>query len=580
MSDTVHASPQASDHGGPPRRLIIVGAVAAGTSVGAKARRNDESLEIVVYDRDRDISYSGCGIPYFVGGHVADADELHPRDPAWFAKRYAMDIRTSHEVISVDHPSRTIQVVDLTTGREFTDNYNTLVLATGARSIVPPMPGTDAPGVFTVRNVQNAEAIRAWILTREPKTAVVVGSGFIGLEMAEQLTESGLKVTIVERLPQVMPALDPDMAFRVEEELVRRGVSVHLGRSVTAIEVSDDTVTGVRLDTGEVLPADLVILSVGVRPDTTLALQVGAELGPTGAIKVDHTMRTTVEGVYAVGDAAESYSLITGAPLWRPLGSTANKMGRIAGDAITGGNLTHRGILGTGIVRVFELAVGHTGLSETEARAQGFDVEVIHNIKPAHATYIGGRELTIKAIADRATGRLLGAQAIGPQGVDKRIDVLATAISLGANAEDLFHLDLAYSPPFATTKDPIHYTGMALANALTGEAPLITPNELDARRAAGETLQIIDVRSGRDYAKSHVPGAINIPLAEIRGRIDELDPQTPTIAYCNKGVSGNAGQNILLRHGFTTVFNLSGGNSNYQTHQRGRVQAEAGQPRS
>jgi NADPH-dependent 2,4-dienoyl-CoA reductase/sulfur reductase-like enzyme len=415
MSNTVTASPPASDHGEPPRRLIIIGAVAAGTSVGAKARRNDEQLEIVVYDRDRDISYSGCGIPYFVGGHVADADELHPRDPAWFAKRYTMDIRTGHEVISVDHPSRTIRVVDLATGREFTDTYDTLVLATGARSIVPPMPGTDAPGVFTVRNVQNAEAIRAWILTREPKTAVVVGSGFIGLEMAEQLTESGLAVTIVERLPQVMPALDPDMAFRVEEELVRRGVQVHLGRSVTAIEASDDTVTGARLDTGEVLPADLVILSVGVRPDTTLALHVGAELGPTGAIKVDPTMRTTIDGVYAVGDAAESYSLITGAPLWRPLGSTANKMGRIAGDAITGGNLTHRGILGTGIVRVFELAVGHTGLNETEARAQGFDVEVIHNIKPAHATYIGGRELLIKAIADRATGRLLGAQAIGPQ---------------------------------------------------------------------------------------------------------------------------------------------------------------------
>ncbi len=580
MSNTVIASPPASGHGGPPRRLIIVGAVAAGTSVGAKARRNDEQLEIVVYDRDRDISYSGCGIPYFVGGHVADAQDLHPRDPAWFAKRYTMDIRTGHEVIAVDHPSRTIRVVDLATGREFTDTYDTLVLATGARSIVPAIPGTDAPGVFTVRNVQNAEAIRAWILTREPKTAVVVGSGFIGLEMAEQLTESGLAVTIVERLPQVMPALDPDMAFRVEEELVRRGVSIHLGRSVTAIEASDDTVTGVLLDTGEVLPADLVILSVGVRPDTTLALHVGAELGPTGAIKVDRTMRTTVDGVYAVGDAAESYSLITGAPLWRPLGSTANKMGRIAGDAITGGDLTHRGILGTGIVRVFELAVGHTGLSETEANAQGFDVEVVHNIKPAHATYIGGRELLIKAIADRGTGRLLGAQAIGPQGVDKRIDVLATAISLGASAEDLFHLDLAYSPPFATTKDPIHYTGMALANALTGEAPLITPSELDARRAAGEALQIIDVRSGRDYAKSHVPGAINIPLAEIRGRIDELDPTIPTIAYCNKGVSGNAGQNILLRHGFTRVFNLSGGNSNYQTHQRSRIQAEAGQPRS
>jgi NADPH-dependent 2,4-dienoyl-CoA reductase/sulfur reductase-like enzyme/rhodanese-related sulfurtransferase len=551
-----------------PRRLVIIGAVAAGTSVGAKARRNDEELEIVVYDRDRDISYSGCGIPYYVGGQVADAEELHPRDPAWFAKRYNMDIRTGHDVIAVDHPTRTMRVRDLATGSEFTDTYDTLVLATGARSIIPPIPGVHAPGVFTARNVQNAEAIRTWILTHRPKTAVVVGSGFIGLEMAEQLTESGIQVTMVERLAQVMPALDPDMAFRVEEELVRRGVEVRLASTVTAIEANDDAVTGVRLNIGDVLAADLVILSVGVRPDAELALQVGAKLGPTGAIKVDHQMRTSVDGVYAVGDAAESFSLITGAPLWRPLGSTANKMGRVAGDVITGGTLSHRGILGTGIVRVFDLAVAHTGLTETEATAQGFDVDVIHNIKPAHATYLGGRELIIKAIAERGTGTILGAQVIGPQGVDKRIDVLATAISFGALAEDLFHLDLAYSPPFATTKDPIHYTGMALANAINGKAPLITPSDLDARRNGGEPLQVIDVRSSKDYSKSHVPGAVNIPLADLRARADELDPKITTVTYCNKGVSGNAGQNILLRRGFTTVFNLSGGNSNYQTYRR------------
>ena len=345
---------------------------------------------------------------------------------------------------------------------------------------------------------------------------------------------------------------------------------------MTAIDANDDSVTGVCLDNGDVLAAGIVILSVGVRPDTGLALQVGAELGPTGAIKVDHHMRTSVDGVYAVGDAAESYSLITGAPLWRPLGSTANKMGRIAGDVITGGTLAHRGILGTGIVRVFDLAVAHTGLTETEAKAQGFEIDVVHNIKPAHATYVGGRELIIKAIAERGTGTLLGAQIIGPQGVDKRIDVLATAISFGAHAEDLFHLDLAYSPPFATTKDPIHYTGMALANAIDGTAPLITPSDLDARGNGGKTLQVIDVRSSKDYSKSHVPGAVNIPLADLRARADELDPNITTVTYCNKGVSGNAGQNILLRRGFTTVFNLSGGNSNYQTYRRETSQGATG----
>jgi len=553
-----------------PRRLVIIGAVAGGTSAGAKARRNDEAMEIVVYERDRDISYSGCGIPYYVGGDVEDAAELHPRDPAWFAKRYNIDIRTGHEVLAVDREARTLTVRDLATGAESTDRWDVLVLATGAGSVVPPLPGVGTPGVFTVRSVRDAEAIRGWIEERRPASAVVVGSGFIGLEMTEQLAHRGIAVTVVEKLPQVMPALDADMAFRVEEELAKHGVDVRLGEGVAAVE-GDDAVTGVRLDDGEVVPAGVVILSVGVRPNVGLALQLGVGLGPTGAIAVDGSMRTDVPDVYAVGDVAESFSVITGASLWRPLGSTANKMGRIAGDAITGGPLTHRGILGTGIVRVFDLAVAHTGLTETESLSQGFDVEVLHNTKPARAGYLGGRELTIKAVADRATGRILGAQVVGPEGVDKRIDVLATAITFGATAADLFHLDLAYSPPFSTTKDPVHYTGMALDTAIRGRARLMTPGELDRRRDAGERVQLVDVRSAKDHAKGCVPGSVNVPLGELRRRIAELDPAVLTVTYCNKGVSGNAGQNVLLALGFTDVCNLSGGNSNYQTHLRGRA---------
>lgn len=559
-----------------PRRLVIVGAVAAGTSVGAKARRNDEELEIVVYERDQDISYSGCGLPYFIGGQVADADVLHPRDPAWFAARYNIDIRTGHEVLSVDHDARTLTVRNLATGAEFTDSYDTLVLATGARSIVPPVPGTGLPGVFTLRNVRDAVAVRGWLETRRPQRAVVVGSGFIGLEVTEQLVERGVAVTLVERLPQVLPALDADMSFRVEETLAAHGVDVRVGTSVTGI-AGTDAVTGVTLGNGEQVDAGVVILAVGVRPNVDLARQVGANLGPSGAIKVDTSMRTSVPGVFAVGDCAESFSVITGASLWRPLGSTANKMGRIAGDVISGGTLAHRGILGTGILRVFEQAIAHTGLTETEARAQGFDVVVLHNLKPVHAAYLGGRQLVIKAVADRATGRLLGAQAIGPEGVDKRIDVLATAITFGATAADLFHLDLAYSPPFATTKDPVHYTGMALDTAIGGRAPLITPAELDARVSAGEKLQIVDVRSAKDYAKGHVPGALHIPLKELRRRLTELDPALPTVTYCNSGVSGNAGQNVLLARGFVDVSNLSGGNNNYQTHLR-ELQAHHSNP--
>ena len=562
MSDIpMPASPRA-------QRLLIVGAVAAGTSVGAKARRNDEEMEIVIYERDRDISYSGCGLPYFIGGTVPDADDLHPRDAAWFAKRYNIDIRTGHEVISADPAGRTLQVRDRSSGEVTTDRYDSLVLATGATSIIPPVPGVDLPGVFALRSVRDAEAIKGWLDDASPKQVVVVGSGFIGLEVAEQLVTSGISVTLVERLPQVMPALDADMAFRVQEELERHGVTVRLNTSMAGLE-GDTRVCGVRLDTGELIAAQLVILAVGVRPNTDLARDLGVTIGETGAIAVDPSMRTNVEGVYAVGDCAESYSVITGRPLWRPLGSTANKMGRIAGDQITGGTtLEHRGILGTGIVRVFELAVGHTGLTETQARAEGFDPVVLHNTKPAHATYLGGKELTIKAVADRASGRLLGAQAVGPEGVDKRIDVLATAITFGATVADLFHLDLAYSPPFATTKDPVHYTGMALETAVRGRAPLISPTDLDERLARGERIQIVDVRAAKDYAKSHLPGAVNIPLADLRRRVGELDPQVPTVTYCNKGVTGNAAQNVLLALGLAEVMNLSGGNSTYQTHTR------------
>lgn len=544
-------------------RIVVVGSVAAGTSVGAKARRNTESAEIVIYERDSDISYSGCGLPYYVGGEVEDIDVLVPRDAAWFATRYNINIRTRHEVTAVDADARTVSVTDLISGESFTDAYDVLVLATGVSPIVPALPGVDAGGVFTVRTPSDAQAIRAHIEATGTTSAVVVGAGFIGLEMAEQLVTRGLATTVVERLAQVMPPLDADMAHRVAESLRGNGVDLRLGASVTAIE--GDPVTAVVLDTGERIEAGLVVLGVGVRPNVGLAEQAGVTLGASGAIAVDERMATDVPGIYAVGDVAESFSVITKEPVWHPLGSTANKMGRIAGDAITGGELTHRGILGTGIFRVFDLTVAQTGLTECQATDQGFDVVVLHNIKPDRPVYLGGRDMVIKAIADRAAGRVLGAQIVGPQGVDKRIDVMATAITFGAKAADLFHLDLAYAPPFATTKDPVLYTGMALDNALRGSATLVTPAELIARRAAGEAIQVVDVRSARDFEKSHIDGAIHIPLGALRARVGELDPALPTVTYCNGGISGNAGQNILRCLGFTWVANLSGGNKNYQS---------------
>jgi NADPH-dependent 2,4-dienoyl-CoA reductase/sulfur reductase-like enzyme/rhodanese-related sulfurtransferase len=546
-------------------KIIVVGSVAAGTSVAAKARRNTESAEIVIYERDRDVSYSGCGLPYFIGGEVDDIESLRPRDAAWFAKRYHVAMHTRHEVTAVDHEARTVTVHRLDTGETFTDTFDVLVLATGVSSIVPPIPGRDVPGVFTLRSPGDAEQVRAFVDRWQPANAVIVGAGYIGLEAAEQLRGRGMSVTIVEAQPHAMPRMDPDMSARVDEELRRHGVDLRTGVSVASIE-GGAGVQGVTLADGQQLPADLVLLAVGVRPNIELAAQIGAQLGPTGAVAVDRSMRTSIADVYAVGDVAESYSVITGEPMWVPLGSTANKMGRIAGHVITGGEIEHRGVLGTSIVRVFDLAVGQTGLTETAARAAGYDVEVLHNIKPDHSEYLGGRQMVIKAVADRATSRLLGAQVVGPLGVDKRVDVLATAISFGATVGDLFHLDLAYAPPFATTKDPVHYTGMALDGAINGHAPLITPAELLSRVASGETWQVVDVRSEADHAKGHVDGAVSIPLKQLRERAGELDPTLPTVTYCNKGTTGNAGQNVLRNLGFERVYNLSGGNSNYQAY--------------
>lgn len=561
---------------GAPLKIVIVGSVAAGTSAAAKARRNTEAARITLYERDHDISYSGCGLPYFVGGEVDDIDELTPRDPAWFKARYDVDVHTGHEVAAVDTGARTVTVRDLATGRTFVDTYDELVLATGVRAVVPPVPGVGSTGVFSVRTPTDARAIRSWIEDGESRGrpvrhAVVVGAGYIGLEMTEQLTARGLAVTVVEAAEHTMPRMDADMSARVDDEVRKhvreRGGDLLLSTKVTGITSDDGGVTGVDVEGGH-LDAELVIVSVGVRPNTELAEQAGVGIGPTGAIAVDRRLRTSVEHVWAVGDVAESFHVITGEPVWVPLGSTANKMGRIAGDAMTGGPLEHRGILGTSIVRVFDLGVAQTGFTEAQARAAGYDVEVLHNIKPDRPEYLGGRPLVVKAVADRATGRLLGAQAIGASGADKRIDVLATAITFGADVADLFHLDLAYSPTYATTKDPVHYTGMALTNAIHGQAPLVTPAELDRRRADGERIQVVDVRSAKDRAKSSVPDSVHIPLAELRRRSGELDPALPTLTYCNKGVTGNAGQNVLRNLGFADVANLSGGNQNYQLNLR------------
>lgn len=539
-------------------RIIIIGAVAAGTSAAAKARRNDETAEIVLYDKDSFISYSGCGMPYYIGGEVEEADKLTPRDPVFFKSKYNVDVRTLHEVLNINPVTKSMEIKNLFSNEVFTDYYDKLILATGASSIVPPIEGASDSHVFTLRNIGDMNRIKMFIDTVHPRKAVIVGTGFIGLEVCENLKNLGIEVTLVERLQQVTPGLDPDMAVYVEDHLKKNGVTVYTGLSAVKIEEGN-----VFLENGEVIAADFVLLSAGVKPNTELAVSMGVELGETKAIKVNDTMMTNLPDVYACGDCIEQFHVVTRKPVYRPMGSTANKTGRIAGDVITGGNLTFRGILGTGIFQIFGMTVALTGLSEKEAIKEGYDVEVCHNIKTNKPEYMGGKEMVIKGIADRESGRILGTQIVGYEGVDKRIDVFVTAVTYHAKAEDLFHLDLAYAPPFSTTKDPVMYTGMILDNAINQGRNLITADTLLDKLKSGEKIQIVDARVAAQYEKDHVETAVNMPHSKLREQLKNLDSNLMTVTYCNKGVTGNAAQNILLNHGFKDVYNLSGGHKNY-----------------
>ncbi len=471
--------------------------------------------------------------------------------------KYDIDIKTKHEVLDIDSKAKKLTVKNLETDETFEDTYDKLVLATGARSFIPPVEGIDSEHVFFLRNVQDAIRIKTFIENRKPQTAVIAGTGFIGFEMLENLLAYNIDVIIVEMMEKITPNLDIDMAIYLENILKAKNIKILKGTKIDAVK--DNTVL---LSNEDTISADMVIMATGVRPNVDLALKAGVELGTTGAIKVETDMSTNVEDIYACGDCIETFSQITGKPVYRPLGSTANKTGRITGDVITGGSLRYQGNLSTGIFKLFDMTIAATGLSEQEAKNEGYDVIVNHNIKPDKPAYFHGEEMVIKGIADRKTGQLLGAQIIGTEGVDKRIDVFATLITYKAKVEELFHLDLAYAPPYSTTKDPVHYTGMILENAIHRGRNVVTAEEV---RNSEEDLQIVDARSESDYTmKGHVDKARNMPHAKLREMMKSLNPEKKTVTYCNKGVTGNAAQNILINYGFKDVSNLSGGHKFYK----------------
>lgn len=543
-------------------KILIIGAVAAGTSAAAKARRNSEDAEIKIYEMDGDISYSACGLPYYIGGEIEKLDKLVPRDPEFFKSKYNVDVLTGHKVLNINPDRKIIEVKNLATNEVFTENYDKLIISTGAIPIVPSIQGINKKNVFMLRNVKSAQLIKTFINETSPKRALVIGSGFIGLEMVENLKSIGIEVTVVEMEDHLMKPLDNDISIYIKDILTQKGVKVYLDEAVKEL-VGGEYANKAILKSDTALDTELIIVAAGIRPNVELASKAGIDLGITGAIKVNSKMETSIRDIYACGDCVEGFSVITGKTVYRPLGSTANKMGRIAGDQVTRGDLEFRGILGTGIFKLFDYTVAQTGLTEREALLEGYEVSVCHNIKPDKPDYFNGEEMLIKAVADRNTGKLLGVQIVGKGGVDKRIDVFATAITFGGKVQDLFHLDLAYAPPFSTTKDPVMYTGMILTNDLERGRKLITAQELAKKVENNESITIIDARIDKQYQQSQIDGSINMPPERLRENLDTLDKENLTVTYCNKGVTGNAAQNILINRGFKKVYNLSGGHKNY-----------------
>jgi NADPH-dependent 2,4-dienoyl-CoA reductase/sulfur reductase-like enzyme/rhodanese-related sulfurtransferase len=538
------------------RRIVVVGGVAGGASAAVRARRLDEHAEIVLLERGPHVSFANCGLPYYVGGEIQDRWRLLVATPDRFREWFGIDVRTGHDVRSIDPTSRTLVVRHA--GGDETLRWDRLILAPGAAPIVPRLAGTGAPNVFTVRDLRDGDALKAAVERAGAGRAVIVGAGYIGLEFAETLRHAGLDVTLVERLPQVLRTLDPELAVRLEEELRRNGVDVRIGTTVTSLEAGTGVVHAVRLDDGDVLEADVVILALGVRPETRLAVDAGLAIGPSGGIVVDEYMRTSARDVYAVGDAVEYTHALTGRPTLMALAGPANRAGRIAGEhAATGTAPAMAPVLGTSVVRVFGLVAGATGLGVDAAREAGFEARTLFVPGNHHAGYYpGAEEMWIKVAYDGRTRRLLGAQVVGGEGVDKRLDVLATAIRFGARVEDLASLDLAYAPPFGSAKDPLHMVGFVAENEGRGLHDVLAARDVESLPA---DVQVLDVRNAMEQAAGMLPGAVAIPLAELRRRVGELDPRRPVVTVCRGGQRAYYATRILRQLGFADVRTLSGG---------------------
>ena len=537
-------------------KVVIVGGVAGGATAAARIRRLNEQAEIVVFERSGYISYANCGLPYYIGDVITDPEELTLQTPESFFSRFRVDMKVRHEVTAIHPERKTVSVKNLETDEVFEESYDKLILSPGAKPTQPRLPGVGIDKLFTLRTVEDTFRIKEYINQNHPKSAVLAGGGFIGLELAENLRELGMDVTIVQRPKQLMNPFDADMASMIHSEMRKHGVKLALGYTVEGFEERNGGVD-VLLKNNAPLHADMVVLAIGVTPDTALAREAGLELGIKGSIVVNDRMETSVPDIYAAGDAVQVKHYVTGEDALISLAGPANKQGRIIADNICGGDSRYLGSQGSSVIKVFDMTAATTGINETNARKAGLDVDTVILSPMSHAGYYpGGKVMTMKVVFEKATYRLLGAQIVGYEGVDKRIDVLATAIHAGLKATQLKDLDLAYAPPYSSAKDPVNMAGFMIDNISKGLKQWHL-HDADKLPRDGSVI-LLDTRTAWEYSSGHIEGFVNIPVDELRERLDEIEPGKPVYVICQSGLRSYIATRILEGYGYE-AYNFAGG---------------------
>ena len=537
-------------------KVVIVGGVAGGATAAARIRRLDEQAEIVVFERSGYISYANCGLPYYIGDVITDPEELTLQTPESFFSRFRVDMKVRHEVTAIHPERKTVSVKNLETDEVFEESYDKLILSPGAKPTQPRLPGVGIDKLFTLRTVEDTFRIKEYINQNHPKSAVLAGGGFIGLELAENLRELGMDVTIVQRPKQLMNPFDADMASMIHSEMRKHGVKLVLGYTVEGFEERNGGVD-VLLKDNAPLHADMVVLAIGVTPDTALAREAGLELGIKGSIVVNDRMETSVPDIYAAGDAVQVKHYVTGEDALISLAGPANKQGRIIADNICGGDSRYLGSQGSSVIKVFDMTAATTGINETNARKAGLDVDTVILSPMSHAGYYpGGKVMTMKVVFEKGTYRLLGAQIVGYDGVDKRIDVLATAIHAGLKATQLKDLDLAYAPPYSSAKDPVNMAGFMIDNISKGLKQWHL-HDADKLPRDGSVI-LLDTRTAWEYSSGHIEGFVNIPVDELRERLDEIEPGKPVYVICQSGLRSYIATRILEGYGYE-AYNFAGG---------------------